>query len=308
MPARGDKERMSAPVLFDRELLRRRLARAASIGAADFLLVRAAEDLADRLRTVLRPFGSALDLGTPGPQAVEALRADGRPERIVQAAPIRAALARGVSGFVADPALLAARRESVDLIVSLLALQTVDDLPGTLIQARQALRPDGLFVGCLLGGATLQELRQAFMQAESEIEGGASPRVAPFADVRDAGALLQRAGFALPVTDIDTVVVRHASPFGLMRDLRAMGGANALVARRREPLRRATLLRAAEIYAERFSDPDGKVRATFEIVWLSGWAPHASQQKPLRPGTAAMRLADALRTEEKSAGEKPGEA
>lgn len=299
---------MTAPALFDRALLRRRLERAAATGRADFLLARAAEDLADRLLTVSRPFGDALDLGTPGPHAVEALRADGRPGRIVQAAPVAAALAPGVSGFVADPALVAVDGGSFDLIATLLALQNVDDLPGTLVQARRVLRPDGLFIGCLLGGATLAELRQSFMQAESEMEGGVSPRVAPFADLRDLGGLLQRAGFALPVTDADTVVVRYASPFGLMRDLRAMGGANALLARRRDPLRRATLLRAAEIYAERFSDPDGKVRATFEIVWLSGWAPHESQQKPLRPGSAAMRLADALRTEEKSAGEKPGDA
>jgi hypothetical protein len=149
-------------------------------------------------------------------------------------------------------------------------------------------------VAALLGGGTLAELRQAFAQAEAELEGGASPRVAPFADLRDIGGLLQRAGFALPVTDSDIFLVRYDSPFGLMRDLRRMGLANALNDRRRTPLRRATLLRAAEIYAERFADPDGRVRATFEIVWLSGWAPHESQQKPLRPGSAKMRLADAL--------------
>ncbi len=296
-----------APPLFDRVLLRRRLARAAAGTPADFLLLRAAEDLGDRLHAVLRDFSSALDLGTPGPQAVATLVADGRPQRIVQAAPVREALAGYPGGFVGDPALLSASAESFELIVSLLALQTVDDLPGTLVQARRALKPDGLFMACLFGGATLTELRQAFMQAESETEGGVSPRVAPFADVRDLGGLLQRAGFALPVTDVDTVVVRYASPFGLMRDLRAMGATNPLAARRRDPLRRATLLRAAEIYAERFADTDGRVRATFEIVWLSGWAPHESQQKPLRPGSAAMRLADALRTDEKSAGEKPAE-
>jgi SAM-dependent methyltransferase len=178
--------------------------------------------------------------------------------------------------------------------VSLLALQGVNDLPGALIQIRRALKPDGLLVAALLGGGSLAELRQAFAQAEGELEGGASPRVAPFADLRDLGGLLQRAGFALPVTDSDLFHVRYASPFGLMRDLRRMGLTNALNDRRKTPLRRATLLRAAEIYAERFADPDGRVRATFEIVWLSGWAPHESQQKPLRPGSAKMRLADAL--------------
>jgi len=167
-----------------------------------------------------------------------------------------------------------------------------------LVQLRRALKPDGLFLGCLLGGATLTELRQAFLQAESEAEGGASPRVAPFAELRDLGGLLQRAGFALPVVDADTIRVRYADPFALMRDLRAMGLTNALTDRRRTPLRRATLMRAAAIYAERFSDPDGRLRATFEVLWFSGWVPHASQQKPLRPGTAQTRLAEALGTAE----------
>jgi hypothetical protein len=175
-----------------------------------------------------------------------------------------------------------------------------------LIQIRRALKPDGLFIGCLLGGATLTELRQAFTEAEAEMEGGVSPRVAPFADVRDLGGLLQRAGFALPVTDIEPVTVRYADPSGLFRDLRAMGLTNALRARRKAPLRRATLMRACEIYAQRFADADGRLRATFELAWLSGWAPHASQQRPLQPGSAKMRLADALGTEERSAGEKAG--
>ena len=179
----------------------------------------------------------------------------------------------------------------------------MNDLPGALVQIRRTLKPDGLFVGCLLGGATLTELRQAFTQAEAEIEGGASPRVAPFADLRDLGSLMQRAGFALPVTDVETMTVRYADPFGLMRDLRGMGLSNSLTDRRRTPLKRATLLRAAQIYAERFADPDGRVRATFETVWLSGWAPHESQQKPLRPGSAKTRLADALGVREHRAGD-----
>jgi SAM-dependent methyltransferase len=210
---------------------------------------------------------------------------------------------------VADEEALPASPGAFALAVSLLALQGVNDLPGSLFQIRRALRSDGFFLACLLGGATLTELRQAFTAAEAEIEGGASPRVAPFAEVRDLGALLQRAGFALPVTDVDTAVVRYATPFGLLKDLRAMGLTSALRERRRTPLRRATLLRAMEIYAERFSDPDGRVRATFELVWLSGWAPHESQQQPLKPGSAKARLADALKAIEvgPTGPVKPGE-
>jgi SAM-dependent methyltransferase len=193
-----------------------------------------------------------------------------------------------------------------DLVVSALALQFVNDLPGTLVQIRRALKPDGLFVAAILGGETLTELRQSFATAESEVEGGVSPRVAPFADLRDLGALLQRAGFALPVTDTDRLTVRYGSAFALMHDLRRMGATNALADRRRTPLKRATLMRMGEIYAERFADHDGRLRATFEIMWLSGWAPDPSQQQPLRPGTAKARLADALGTREFPAGEKVG--
>jgi hypothetical protein len=179
-----------------------------------------------------------------------------------------------------------------------LALQFVNDLPGTLIQIRRALKADGLLLAALIGGATLSELRQAFAAAEAEVEDGVSPRVAPFADVRELGALLQRAGFALPVTDSDRITVRYASPLALMHDLRRMGATNVLRERSRRPLKRATLARMMEVYAERFSDPDGRIRATIEVVWLSGWAPHASQQRPLTPGSARQRLADALGTRE----------
>lgn len=285
---------MEAPsALFDTDLSRRRLARARQTGYAGFLLDRLAEDLDDRLGAVLRTFSSVLDLGSPAPAAAQVLRARYSAARHLRLAPLPEAEG---DVFVGDPEMLPLAAGSVDLAVSLLALHAVNDLPGTLIQLRRALRPDGLFVGCLLGGATLTELRQSFGQAESEIEGGISPRVAPFAAVREAGALLQRAGFALPVADTDTVTVRYAEPFGLMRDLRSMGMTNVLTERRRTPLRRATLLRAAEIYADRFSDPDGRVRATFQVLWLSGWVPHESQQKPLKPGTAKSRLADALGT------------
>jgi hypothetical protein len=176
-----------------------------------------------------------------------------------------------------------------------------------LVQIRRALRPDGLLLAALLGGETLTELRQALAQAEIEVENGMSPRVMPFADLRDLGALLQRAGFALPVTDIERITVRYASPLALMHDLRRMGATNVLTDRRRKPLRRATLTRMLEIYGERFADPDGRVRASFEIIWLSGWSPHQSQQQPLPPGSAQQRLADALGTTERSAGEKAGQ-
>ncbi|TFZ55499.1 methyltransferase domain-containing protein [Methylorubrum sp. Q1] len=280
----------SAP-LFDPALVRRRIARAQRSGYAGFLLERVAEDLEDRLAAVTRPFPLGLDLGTPLPLVAERLLQSGRVERMIRLAPVSGP----GSSVVGDPELLPfGGNAGFDLAVSALALQHVNDLPGALLQLRRALKPDGLFLAGLLGGATLTELRQAFLQAESETEGGASPRVAPFAELRDLGGLLQRAGFALPVVDADTITVRYGDPFSLMRDLRAMGLTNALHDRRRAPLRRATLMRAAAIYAERFSDPDGRLRATFEILWLSGWAPHESQQKPLRPGSAKTRLADAL--------------
>jgi SAM-dependent methyltransferase len=296
---------VSAPLVFDRALVRRRLRRALGAGYADFLLGRAVEDLDERLASVLRAFPLALDLGTPTDAATAALEASGRAESIVRLAGM-GELGRPGRLVVGDEEILPFAPESFDLAISLLALHGVNDLPGALIQLRRALKPDGLFLGCLLGGGTLIELRQSFAQAEAELEGGISPRVAPFADVRDLGALLQRAGFALPVADVEPVAVRYADAFGLMRDLRAMGLSNALLERRRAPLRRATLMRMAQIYAQRFADADGRVRATFEVVWLSGWAPHESQQKPLRPGSAKTRLADALGTVEHSLGEKAG--
>lgn len=284
---------MSTPLVFDRPLVRRRIARALREGYADFLLARVVEDLEERLSTVLRPFPLALDVGTPTPAAANALQRSARAERVVRLSP-----APEPGSVWGEEERLPFAGGQFDLAVSCLALQAVNDLPGALIQIRRALKPDGLFMGALLGGSTLTELRQAFTEAEAELEGGVSPRVAPFADLRDLGGLLQRAGFALPVADSEVVRVRYADPFGLMRDLRRMGLTNALVARRRTPLRRATLLRAAAIYAERFADPDGRIPATFEIVWLSGWTPHESQQKPLPPGSAKMRLADALGVKE----------
>ncbi len=298
-----------SPLIFDRALIRRRRRRADELGAATFLLDRAAADLADRLAAVLRRFDVAVDLGTPGTAVREVLTRLGSVATIVSVRSADAAAeAAGANQkvVVADEEALPFRDGALDLVVSALALQFVNDLPGTLIQIRRALKADGLFVAALVGGETLTELRQAFAAAESEIEGGASPRVAPFADVRELGALLQRAGFALPVTDVDRVCVRYDSALALMHDLRRMAAANALVERRRLPLRRATLMRMAEIYGARFADPDGRLRATFDIVWLSGWAPHPSQQQPLRPGSAKARLADALGTREISAGDKAG--
>lgn len=284
---------MSTPLVFDRPLVRRRLSRALKQGYVDFLLQRAVEDLEERLAPVMRSFSLALDVGTPIPAAAELLSRSGRAETVVRLSPVPEP-----GSVLGDEERLPFTGERFDLAVSLLALHGVNDLPGALIQIRRALKPDGLFIAALLGGSTLTELRQALTQAEAELEGGVSPRVAPFADLRDIGGLLQRAGFALPVTDSDIVRVRYANAFALMNDLRRMGLTNALNDRRKTPLKRGTLLRAAEIYAERYADPDGRVPATFEIVWLSGWTPHESQQKPLRPGSAKMRLADALGVKE----------
>jgi len=291
--------------IFDRALLRRRRARAAALGPATFLLDRVANDLAERLAAVLRRFDLALDLGTPGEAVRLALHGSGAVGTVIRAdaAATRASADKIVA---ADEEALPLAAGALDLVISALALQFVNDLPGALVQIRRALKPDGLFLAALVGGDTLTELRQAFAAAESEVEGGAAPHVAPFADLRELGALLQRAGFALPVTDVDRLCVRYESVLALMHDLRRMGATNALTARRRTPLKRATLHRMAEIYAQRFADADGRLRATFEIVWLSGWAPHDSQQQPLKPGSAKTRLADALGTREISAGEKAG--
>jgi SAM-dependent methyltransferase len=291
------------PIIFDRALLRARRRRARALGAETFLIDRVATDLAERLSAVLRQFDVAVDLGTATDAVRAALTDLASVGTLVAANPDVTAL--DAPAVAADEEALPFRDASLDLVVSALALHYVNDLPGALIQIRRALKPDGLFLAAMLGGDTLTELRQSFAEAESQIEGGISPHVAPFIDVRQMGALLQRAGLALPVTDVDRLTVRYSSAFTLMAELRRMGATNALSERRRTPLRRATLLRMAEIYAKRFADRDGKIRATFEIVWLSGWAPHESQQKPLRPGSAQTRLADALGTSEIGTGEKP---
>jgi len=272
----------AAPLLFDRALLRARQRRALQLGAATFLLDRVAEDVAERLHAVLREFKAAADIGTDGEQLRNALAA--RVDQLTSVA---------LPELESEPLALAP--ESLDLAVSGLALQFVNDLPGVLAQIRRALKPDGLLLAAMIGGDTLTELRQCFASAETECEGGVSPRVAPSADLREIGALLQRVGFALPVTDVDRVVVRYDSAFALMADIRRMGATNILVERRRTPTRRATLLRMAQLYGERFADSDGRIRATFDIIWLSGWAPHASQQQPLKPGSAKASLAEAVK-------------
>lgn len=268
------------PPMIDRALLARRQARAHRMGAEKFLLDRVAEDLAERLSVVTRRFTRAADIATPDALLAERL------------APLVDHVARAE---IDTSERLHLAPASCDLAVSALGLQFINDLPGLMVQIRRALKPDGLFLAAMIGGETLTELRQAFMAAEAEIEGGISPRVIPFADLRDMGALLQRAGFALPVADMDRLTVRYADAFALMRDLRRMGASNVLFERRRVPLRRATLMRMASIYHERFADPDGRIRATFDVLWLSGWAPHESQQKPLKPGSAQVNLADAVK-------------
>ena len=287
------------PCLFDQLLLRTRLKRALRKGAADFLLERVADDFELRLEALARSFDTVADIGTFGPHAALKLLASQRFKNIIRQAPLAEVLGTGAwQKIIGETSLVPFAPQSLDAVVSLLAFQWVDDLPGLLIQIKRALKADGLFIACLLGGQTLHELRDSFARAEIECEGGLSPRVSPFADLRDIGALMQRAGFALPVVDTETITVRYQTPLALFADLRAMGGTNVLIERRKTPLRRKTLLRALEIYAENYSDADGRIRATFECLWVSGWTPHESQQKPLQPGSAKARLADALNTKE----------
>jgi len=292
--------------LFDRTLLRRRRARfAGEMAEHEALLAHVAAEIADRVSAILREFPLALDLGAYHGvlgRAVAALPSVGE-VIYAESVPALAALCPRPA-VVCDEELLPFKEQSLNLVVSGLALHRVNDLPGALIQIRRALRPDGLFIAAALGGRSLHELREALIEAEAELHGGASPRVAPFADVREYGALLQRAGFALPVTDAELLTVTYPSPRALMREIRALGGGNVMAARRKMPLPRGTLERAEEIYRMRHATPEGKIAASFEIVYLAGWAPDASQQKPLAPGSAKVRLADALHTTEHSAGDK----
>jgi len=237
-----------------------------------------------------------LDLGTrTGVLAGRLARRPGT-ARVVMAEPATQPLVRACGERVAaDPELAPFRDASFDLIVSNLVLHWTADLPGALVQLHRVLRPDGLLLAAMLGGQTLVELRTALFEAELAEEGGVSPRVSPSIELGDAAALLQRAGYALPVADSETVTVTYPDLLALMRDLRGMGETNALAARRRQFMRRTTLARAALIYAERFAEADGRIPATFEVLYLCGWAPHPSQPTPLRRGSATARLADALR-------------
>lgn len=297
----------AAPEIFDRRLLawrRQRVLRGPAVPG--FLDERVAEDFGQRLSLVKRDFPVALDLGTLTGAVAESLGALPSIGRVIRAGAGSEKPASGDKpGVIAvDEEALPFGEASLDLIVSGLSLHLVNDLPGALIQMRRALRPDGLLLAALLGGETLRELREAWLIAEDEICGGASPRVAPFADVRDLGGLLQRAGYALPVADADVVRVTYPSPLALMREIKAMGASNMLVSRRRVPVTRTLLARACEVYAERFGLESGRIPATFEIITLTAWVPHESQQKPLQPGSAKARLADALGVKEVGAGEK----
>jgi SAM-dependent methyltransferase len=296
LPPNEGNPLLNAPhVIFDRELLRKRQQRAARGGAEKFLLERAADELFARLGTITRSFPRAALFETPDAEAMR--------DRLLASGRIGSADALSVEGAAES---VKGEPGQYDLVISLLSMQWLNDLPGVLAQIRRLLKPDGLLLAAMIGGDTLTELRDALASAESEIEGGISPRVSPFVEVRTLGGLLQRAGLALPVTDVDRLTARYPDALELMRDLRRMGATNALIERSRKPFKRAMLLRAVEIYRQRYADADGRVRATFEILWLSGWAPHESQQQPLKPGSAKARLADALRAVEISAGERTG--
>ncbi len=297
--------------LFDRSLLRRRRTRAADgFSEVDFLYREVAERLADRLVDVRRGFPLALELGCRGGHLARALAGRGGIERLIQSDLAAASLAGADEGhgprLVLDEEILPVAAGSLDLVLSCLTFHWVNDLPGALLQLNHALRPDGLLLAAFFGGDTLKELRAALLEAELERHGGASPRISPFTDLRDAAGLLQRAGFALPVADLDRIEVTYASAAKLISDLHAMGEANALTRRPRAPLGRGTLVRAMEIYHDRFARPDGKVKASFEVIFLTGWAPAADQPKPLAPGSARHRLADALDTPERPTGDKAG--
>lgn len=287
---------MSAPQLFDRALLARRLRRAApSFAQAAFLKERVSEDMLDTLSAINRSFPLALDLGARGGVFGRMLKESPVADKIdlLIEADLTDAMLPG-AGVVLDAEALPFGDERLNLIVSGLMLHAVDDLPGLLAQALRALAPDGLFIGALFGGETLKELRACLMEAEIEARGGYGPRIAPFAESPDLIELLKRIGYAMPVVDSDRVSVSYEHPMRLLADLRRMGETNVLIERPRKGLNKAILTRMCELYAERFSDAEGRVTATFEIVTLSGWKPHESQQKPLRPGSAKMRLADAL--------------
>jgi SAM-dependent methyltransferase len=300
-------------LVFDRPLLRRRRARAAArLAEHDFLFAHIAGQLAERLDDIARSFTRGLDLGCHGGEVARALGPRLPTELFIQCDPAEAMARRAASpgrpALAADEDLLPFAEESFDLVVSNLSLHWVNDLPGALIQVNRALRPDGLFIGAMLGGDTLNELRRALIEAELEVTGGASPRLSPYAELRDMAGLLQRAGFALPVADSETITVTYADAFRLFADLRGMGETNAALNRNPAPPPRALWVEAARRYHALFADEDGRIPATFQVIYLIGWAPHESQQKPLRPGSARASLAEALGSAEYDAGDeaRPG--
>ncbi|WP_176085290.1 methyltransferase domain-containing protein [Martelella sp. HB161492] len=286
--------------IFDTALAasRRLKALQSAVPGADFLLKIAAEELSERLGVVERHFAHGVELHGATGLAARAALATGKVETIERVEVDQAFGATGEDLRVAALEWPDLAPQSVNLVLSPLALHLTNDTPGMFIQIRRALKPDGLFLAAIPGAGTLGELRDCLLAAEAELYGGASPRVIPFADVRDIGGLLQRAGFTLPVVDQESYTVRYDNLFALMADLKAMGMSNPLAGRSKKPVGRAFFLRAAELYAERYADPDGRIRATFSIIYVSGWAPHESQQKPLKPGSAKARLADALNTSE----------
>ena len=291
----GDQGGEKGP--FDRVQLRRRRDRAAANFAAhSFLAQEVSARLAERLNDINRSFPVAVKLGcSNGPLAANLSGLNGI-EHLIQCdlSPAMVANASGSYRVVADEEWLPFATASLDLVISTLSLHWVNDLPGALIQIRRALRPDGLFLGAIFGGESLTDLRQSLTRAETEIEGGISPRVAPFVEIRDLGALLQRAGFALPVVDRDTINVSYPDALTLMRELRGMGESNVLRERRPGFSRRSTMLTAAKHYREMFGDESGRIPATFEVLYLAGWCPHESQQQPLKPGSGKVSLKTAL--------------
>ena len=289
--------------VFDRAAVRAHRDRAAAgfAGGGDFLVREVGERLVSRLEDVKRRFAHVLDLGCHSGQLGPMLRRQAEPDLLIEAdlSLAMAARASGPARLVADEEWLPIRADSLDLVVSALSLHWVNDLPGSLVQIRQALKPDGLLLAAILGGETLFELREAFLQAEAGQEGGARPHVSPFPDVQTLGALLQRTGFALPVVDSDRMTVTYESAEALMRDLRAMGEANAATGRARHFARRATFRAAADRYGETFGGADGRIPATFQVLYLTGWHPHESQQQPARRGSGTVDLGEALSPRER---------
>ena len=284
--------------VFDRAAVRAHRDRAAAgfAGRGDFLVREVGERLVGRLEDVKRRFARVLDLGCHSGQLGPMLSRQAAPDLLIEADLSRAmvACAAGPARLVADEEWLPIRADSLDLVVSALSLHWVNDLPGALVQIRQALRPDGLLLAAMLGGETLFELREAFLQAEAGQEGGVRPHVSPFPDVQTLGALLQRTGFALPVVDSDRITVTYESAEALMHDLRAMGEANAARGRARHFARRATFRVAADGYRDMFGGADGRIPATFQVLYLTGWRPHESQQQPARRGSGTVSLGEAL--------------